>query len=214
MINEKPTLPFKIKKIQIHGFTKNQRELSFQKIKTKYESTGWTLMQYEDVGGLKGFSETYAEFHRLSQPTVKQNIFDWYEENKIKLWSSVIGMLTVISFYGCYQAAQTANDQATYKKQQLEIQFQNEKKKKIETATLVAQSLKNLLRNNGVSEALVIDVEANDMGHIVVIVSNTWLARPRYEKKQMKQIIEMSLKSIAPPEGLPFHMTDYLGNRI
>ncbi len=79
----------------------------------------------------------------------------------------------------------------------------------------VAKSLLNFLRNSGVNEELVINVRPTEGRRMVsVIVTNAWLRYPDYEQKQMKQTIKLALIKIVRPDGYPFEILDYLGNKI
>ena len=90
---------------------------------------------------------------------------------------------------------------------------EREKKYEEETAQ-VASILLEFLRSQGVNDSLVITVRPISRRRLGVVVTNYWLGLPDYEKKQLKQIIGMALKKIYPPDGYPFSILDYLGNRI
>ena len=58
------------------------------------------------------------------------------------------------------------------------------------------------------------NVKADSLGTIRVQVTNAWLSRPKYEQKQMKQIIGLLLKKIVAPKGWDFYIVDYMGNTL
>ncbi len=207
--------PFKVKLIQIFGLTKNQRDIELKKVMKSLVCKGWIFIKHDETSGIKGaISGSVAEFHRVSKPTMMQSFFDWYYERKLKIWLSAFGIIFVVGFFGLSHLAQKSHEQNQIKDALREQQYDIEQKQKIQMAKTAAESLKNFLRNNGVNEALVIDVKIDDVGNIVVVVSNSWLEKPKFEQKQMKQIIERSIQKIARPDGWPFYIVDYLGNRI
>ena len=207
--------PFKIKIVRISGLTKNQRDLELKKVMKSLVHQGWVFINHDETSGIKGAIDgSAAEFYRMSKPNFQQAIFDWYFERKLKIWLSTFGFMFIFGFIGLSQLAQKSNEEYQVKNVLSEQQYALERKQKIQMANTAAESLKNFLRNNGVNESLVIDVKADEFGTIVLVVSNSWLERPKYEQKQMKQTIELALKKIARPDGWPFYLTDFMGNRI
>jgi hypothetical protein len=78
----------------------------------------------------------------------------------------------------------------------------------------IATTLKQLLRENGVDESLIIDVRVNGDNFIDVVVTNAWLASPDYVQRQNKKTIKLLLQKINPPNGTLFQILDHTGERI
>lgn len=209
------TKPFKVKLVHIFGFTKNQRDIELKKVMNSLVCQGWVFIKHDETSGLKGAIDgSTAEFHRMIKPNFKQAAFDWCYERKFKIWLSAFGIVLIFGVIGLSRSAQKSHEEYQAKDALREQQYAIERKQKIQMANTAAESLKNFLRNNGVNEALVIDVKVDELGTIVLVVSNSWLGSPKYEQKQMKQTIELALKKIAGPDGWPFYLTDFMGNRI
>ncbi len=207
--------PFKVKIVLIVGLTKNQRDLELKKIIKLLEHIGWIFIKHDETSRIKGAIDgSSAEFHRLVKPSIKQSIFDWYFDRKLKIWLSVFGIIIILIFVGLSKISKKADEENQINAALRGEQYKREQQQKIQLAKSAAESLKNFLRNKGVNEALIIDVNVDSFGMIYLIVANSWLQRPKYEQKQMKQTIELALKKIAPPDGFPFYLMDFMGNRI
>lgn len=137
----------------------------------------------------------------------------WDKTKQKLLKAGGVGVLvlnTMVVTYFQIKSKEAANErqaQSDAENLKLQTEYTNE-------AATVAKTLLSLLRESGVDKSLVIKVEPNGYRRVGIFVTNTWLARPEYEQKQMKKIIEMSLKNIRPPEGYPFTILDYLGSEI
>lgn len=88
------------------------------------------------------------------------------------------------------------------------------KVKKQEDAKLVAQYLLPALRESGFGISLVTDIRVDEHSMIVIEVSNVWLALPKYEQKQRRQIIEDLLTRISKPNGWNYYLVDFMGNHV
>lgn len=91
----------------------------------------------------------------------------------------------------------------------------NAREQEYEAETLsVANQLLQSLRSEGVNESLISDVKPNGYRRISVVVTNEWFKFPQQEQKQMKQTIGLLLKKIRPPDGYPFDLMDFMGNKL
>ena len=78
----------------------------------------------------------------------------------------------------------------------------------------VANQVEKILREAGITSDLVITVEVYSPKTIAFVVTNTWLEKPRYEQKQLRQVFDQLLKKMYPPDGYDFVILDFLKNKI
>ncbi len=123
--------------------------------------------------------------------------------------------MITMNISGMFFISNMISNQNEIRKNLEQQKFNQEQKKKEQETIQVAKSLLNLLRNSGVNEELVIHVRPTAGRRMVsVIVTNAWLKYPDYEQKQMRQTIKLALLKIVHPDGYPFEILDYLGNKI
>ena len=127
-------------------------------------------------------------------------------------------LLSVISILGVLIITKWINDDALLQSERESIKRHQEQRRNAQRYNVGSQaaiSLKNLLRNNGINESLILDVKTDSNGTLVIVfASNLWLSRPKYEQKQMRQTIKLLLQQIVQPNGWGFYLVDYMGNTI
>ena len=189
---------YDIRKVGISGITKDIRRKNMESQKADMEKQNYLLIDFVD----NGIFGSYANFGR-TEPLPKME----------KLWRfAAKTSIAVIIFAGigsCIYAglntgdAVSPSDHANW-----------ESTRKAADARLVAVTVKKLLRSNGVSEALIIDVKSESDATITFVVTNAWLAAPDYEQSQNRMTLQEAVRRTYPPNGLPIRIVDFQGTQI
>lgn len=183
----------------ISGVTSEARLQRLELAKKEMASRGWIFVKYNEESGLKSLFGSTAEFERVSQPTLWQNM----NEHKYKI--TLILALGLIAFLVSLFPPRSP-EPVIYAPKTSEAQ-------KLELALKVAKNLSNFIHNHGYFAGTIKSVEVDGAAKIQVVVHNSWLHLQSQEKKQSRQIIEKAIQTIYA-DGWSFYFVDVLGNRL
>lgn len=205
--------------VEKKGFLEYYAIFSRDQAPSTLEKYSWFLSEHQFLVfcGLilfVGLSIVTLYSPRFGVPLILSIIFGCLSVFKKKKVFKTLGMLSVSSLV--FVVILIASEQ-----EQKDIAARNNarnssllaEQQRAERANNVANKLLVLLRDHGIGSELVVDVKADQVGNVYVVVSNGWLSLPHYVQKQNKQIVQKLTTVVSPPRGHDLVYVDIMGNK-